>query len=203
MTSPDQGPDQGPDPRAGRPDGLPGQPSRTDDPPPYAWLDDPAQPFGPVGIGTSVVVGSLLLGLGLLGVGYGLLGGPDARVARLVVGVAFVVIGAVVVRMGTARRAWRARNPGADPLQAAVASGANVGSALGDDSRTGRVGRWILVVVCAAVLLVSVLALTRIGSGQSEGGIGAVVLIVLLGALAGTVGVLSLQRGTKRSSTRR
>ena len=59
----------------------------------------------------------------------------------------------------------------------------------------------VLVVVCAAVLLVSVLALTRIGSGQSEGGVGAVVFIVLLGALAGTVGVLSLQRGTKRSST--
>ena len=139
-------------------------------------------------------MGSLVTGLGLLGVGYGLFGGADARAARLVVGVAFVVIGALVLRMGTARRAWRARNPGVDPLQAATASGANVGSALGDDSATGRIGRWILVAVCAAVVAVSALALTRIGSGQSEGGAGAIIIIVLLGALAGTVGVLSLRR---------
>ncbi len=169
-------------------------PRRTDDPPPYAWLDDPAQPFGPVGIGTTLTMGSLLLGLGLLGVGYGVLGGPDARAARLGVGVVFVVIGAVVLRMGMARRAWRARNPGLDPLQAANASGANVGSALGDDSATGRMGRWILVAVCAAVVLVCLLALTRIGSGQSEGGAGAIVIVVLLGALAGSVGVLGLRR---------
>ena len=177
------------------PDRTPASPvGRPDDPPPYAWLDDPAQPFGPVGIGTTLTMGSLLLGLGLLGVGYGVLGGPDARAARLGVGVIFVVIGAVVLRMGTARRAWRARNPGVDPLQAATGSGANVGSALGDDSATGRIGRWILVVVCAAVVLVCLLALTRIGSGRSEGGAGAIILVVLLGALAGTVGVLSLRR---------
>ena len=166
----------------------------TDDPPPYAWLDDPAQPFGPVGIGTTLTMGSLLLGLGLLGVGYGVLGGPDARAARLGVGVVFVVIGAVVLHMGAARRAWRARNPGVDPLQAATGSGANVGSALGNDSATGRIGRWILVAVCAAVVLICILALTRIGSGQSEGGPGAIILVVLLGALAGTVGVLGLRR---------
>jgi hypothetical protein len=170
------------------------EPGPTDDPPPYAWLDDPAQPFGPVGIGTTLTMGSLLLGLGLLGVGYGVLGGPDARAARLGVGVVFVIIGAVVLRMGTARRAWRARNPGLDPLQAATRSGANVGSALGNDSPTGRIGRWILGAVCAAVVLVCLIALTRIGSGQSEGGAGAIVLVVLLGALAGTVGVLALRR---------
>ncbi|TQM64117.1 hypothetical protein [Humibacillus xanthopallidus] len=167
---------------------------RPTDPPPYAWLDDPAQPFGPVGVGTTLTMGSFVTGLGLLGVGYGIFGGADARVARLVVGVAFVVLGAVILRMGLARQAWRARNPGIDPLEAAVTSGANVGSALGDDSATGRIGRWILAGVCAAVVLVCVLALTRIGSGQSEGGVGAIVLVVLLGALAGTVGVLTLRR---------
>ena len=181
---------------------LPPRPPRTpsDDPPPYAWLDDPAQPFGPVGIGTTLTMGSLLLGLGILGVGYGVLGGPDARGARLGVGLAFVVIGAVVLRMGTTRRAWRARHPGVDPLTAAQEAGADVGSALGTDSATGRIGRWILVAVCAAVVVVCILALTRIGSGQSEGGAGAIVLVVLLGTLAGTVGVLSLRRpkGTSR-----
>ena len=109
-------------------------------------------------------------------------------------GWSFVIIGAVVLHMGTARRAWRARNPGLDPLEAATRSGANVGSALGDDSATGRIGRWILVAVCAAVVLVCILALTRIGSGQSEGGAGAIILVVLLGTLAGTVGVLGLRR---------
>ena len=164
------------------------------DPPPYAWLDDPAQPFGPVGIGTTLTMGSFVTGIGLLGVGYGVFGGGDARVARLVVGVVFLALGAPILRMGLARRAWRARNPGVDPFVAALTSGANVGSPLGDDSVIARIGRWILIVVCAAVVVVCVLALVRIGSGQSAGGAGAVILVVLLGALAGTVGMLSLRR---------
>ena len=114
------------------------------DPPPYAWLDDPAQPFGPVGITTTIVLGSALGAMGLFGLAYGVLGGDQARGARLGVGIAFVVIGAVIVRMGTARRAWRHRNPGVDPLVAAVESGANVGSAFGNQSRVGRFGRWLL-----------------------------------------------------------
>ena len=63
--------------------------------------------------------------------------------------------------MGVARRAWRQRNPGLDPLAAAVAAGGNVGSAFGDDSPLARVGRWVLVAVCASVVLVAVLALRR------------------------------------------
>lgn len=164
------------------------------DPPPYAWLEDPAQPFGPVGIGTTLGLGVLLAGLGVLGLAFGVFAGPEARAARLAVGACFAIIGVVLMRMGFARRGWRRRHPGVDPLVAAIEAAANVGSPLGDDSRSARIGRWVLVTVCAAVVLVSVLSLLRILTGASAGGAGAVVVIVLLGLLAGTVGALGLHR---------
>ena len=168
--------------------------SRRDDRPPYAWLDDPAQPFGPVGIGTTLGFGVLFGGLGVLGLAYGAFGGPDARAARLAVGVCFAIIGLVVVRMGVARRAWRRHHPGVDPLTAAKAAGANVGSALGDDSRPARVGRWVLVAVCGAVVLVSVFSLVRVLTGASQASAGGVLVIVGLGVLAGAVGAAGLRR---------
>lgn len=171
--------------------------SRPVDPPPYAWLDDPAQPFGPVGIRTTIVLGSALGGLGLFGLAFGLFGGEQARAARLASGVAFVIIGLVVVRMGTARRAWRSRNPGVDPLTAAVESGANVGSAFGDGSRVGRFGRWLLVAVCAMVTLVMILALRRALTGQTPTSAGAMVVIVLLGLFAAVVGVMAAVRSSR------
>lgn len=164
------------------------------DPPPYAWLDDPAQPFGPVGITTTIVLGSALGAMGLFGLAYGVLGGDQARGARLGVGIAFVVIGAVIVRMGTARRAWRHRNPGVDPLVAAVESGANVGSAFGNQSRVGRFGRWLLVAVCALVTIVMILALRRAATGETPTSAGAVVVIVLLGLFAAVIGVMAAMR---------
>ncbi|MDN5766648.1 MAG: hypothetical protein L0H96_13995 [Humibacillus sp.] len=167
---------------------------RRDDRPPYAWLDDPAQPFGPVGIGTTLSLGGLLAGLGLLGLVYGAFGGPDARPARLVVGACFAVIGVVVVRMGVARRDWRRHHPGVDPLSAAREAGANVGSPLGDDSRPARIGRWVLVAVCGAVVLVSVLSLIRMVTGASPASAGGVIVIVGLGLLAGAVGFMGLRR---------
>lgn len=167
---------------------------RQDDPPPYAWLDDPAQPFSPVAISTTVVLGGMLTGLGVLGLVYGAFGGPDARGARLGVGVCFAIIGVVVVRMGVARRAWRRRHPGVDPLAAAKEAGANVGSPFGDNSRTARVGRWVLVAVCAAVVLVCAGSLIGIVTGTSRASVGAVILVVMLGLLAGAVGVMTLRR---------
>ena len=164
------------------------------DAPPYVWLDDPAQPFGPVGIGTTVVLGSLLGGTGLFGLAYGLFGGDQARGARLGVGIVFVLIGAVVVRMGLARRAWRRRHPGLDPLVAATEAGANVGSPFGDDSRLGRVGRWVLVLVCASVTLVMVLALRRAVTGETPTSAGGVVVIVLLGLFAAVIGIMAAMR---------
>ena len=174
---------------------------RPNDPPPYPWLDDPAQPFGPVGVRTTMLLGALLAGIGLFGVAYGVFGGDQARGARLVVGIAFVVLGAVIARMGVARQAWRRRNPGVDPLAAAVEAGANVGSAFGNDSRLARVGRWVLVAVCAFVVVVAVLALRRAATGETPTSAGAVVVIVLLGLFAGSIGVMALLR-TRRDRSR-
>lgn len=171
------------------------------DPPPYAWLDDPAQPFGPVGIGTTIGLGSALGAIGLFGLAYGVFGGDDARGARLGVGVAFVLIGAVIVRMGVARRAWRQRHPGVDPLAAAGEAGGNVGSAFGDDSRVGRFGRWLLVAVCAAITVVMALALRRALTGETPTSAGGLVVIAALGLLAAVVGVLAALR-TRRGPGR-
>lgn len=173
-------------PRNGQPD--------AGDPPPYAWLDDPARPFGPVGIRTTVSLGSFLGGIGLFGLAYGLFGGDQARGARLGVGIAFVLIGAVVARMGLARRAWRERHSGVDPLAAAVESGADVGSAFGGDSPVARFGRWLLVAVCALVTLVMVLALRRAVTGETPTSAGGVVVIVLLGLFAAAIGVMAARR---------
>lgn len=168
------------------------------DPPPYAWLEDPTRPLGPVGVRTTVVLGAVLGGVGLFSLAYAVFGGPDARAARSVAGFAFVVIGAVVVRMGLVRRAWRRRHPGLDPLEAATAAGGNVGDAFGDDSMVARVGRWVLVVVCAAVTLVTVLALRRAVTGETPTGAGAMVVILLLGAFSALVGVAAVVAGSRR-----
>ncbi len=144
------------------------------------------------------MLGAVLGGVGLFSLAYAVFGGPDARVARSVAGFAFVVIGAVVVRMGVARRAWRRRHPGVDPLEAATAAGGNVGDAFGNDSRAAQVGRWVLVVVCAAVTLVMVLALRRAVTGETPTDAGAMVVIVLLGAFPALVGVAALAAGSRR-----
>lgn len=60
--------------------------------------------------------------------------------------------------------------------------------------RTARIGRWVLVVVCAAVVFVSVGSLIRIVTGTSQGSVYDAVFIMLLGLLAGAVGVMSLRR---------
>ncbi|MEO6996636.1 MAG: hypothetical protein ABI112_00960 [Terracoccus sp.] len=58
----------------------------------------------------------------------------------------------------------------------------------------------MLVAVCAALVLVSVLSLIRIVTGTSQGGTSAVVIVVALGLLAGAVGVMSL-RGSRTTPT--
>lgn len=58
----------------------------------------------------------------------------------------------------------------------------------------------MLVAVCAALVLVSVLSLIRIVTGTSQGGTSAVVFVVALGLLTGAVGVMSL-RGSRTTPT--
>jgi hypothetical protein len=170
------------------------------DAPPYAWLDDPAQPFGPVGIVTTVVVGVGLVAVGLFAVVLGLLGDPEVRAARVWSGLPIAVIGAVIIRMGVARRAWRRRNPGVDPLAAAHAAGANVGSAFGNDSWPARIGRWTLVLVSAVVAVASGVALRNELGSPGSTSIVELVIIAGLGLLAVWTGwkVLSRSRAVRR-----
>lgn len=169
-------------------------PDRRDDPPPYAWLDDPSRMAGAVSPMATVVMGSLLVAVGLFAVLLGVLGGPAPRVARLSTGLPIALIGAFIVHMGTARRAWRRRNPGTDPLEAAARSGANVGSPWGNDSLPARLARGVLVLVCALIVLVCAMALRNAASGASPASGGEVVVIVLLGLLAAVVGVRAAVR---------
>lgn len=161
------------------------------DPPPYAWLDDPAQPFGPVGVGVTLTVGAALAALGAWSVVLGAVAGPDARAARLVVGALLALTGGSIARMGMARRAWRRRHPGLDPLTVARQSGADVDSVFGDGSRTARAGRWLLVGVCAATDLIMVLALRRAVTGQTPTSVGGIVVIVALALFALVVGIVA------------
>lgn len=165
-----------------------------DDPPPYAWLDDPAQPFGPVSVGTTVVIGLGLVGVGLFAVGLGLVDDAGVRAARVWSGLPIAVIGSVIVRMGVARRAWRQRNPGVDPLAAAHEAGANVGSAFGNDSWPARLGRWVLVLLSALVAVASAVALRNELAGPGGTSILQLVIIAALGLLAVWTGWLALTR---------
>lgn len=178
--------------------------SLRDDPPPFPWLDDPDRWRGPVPIGLALVIGSGLALIGLFALVLGVLGGDHGRVARLVCGVLFVPMGGFIVHMGTARRAWRRRHPGVDPVAVARELGAKVGDPLGIDSFASRVGRWVVVLVCAFVVLISVLSVAGVVTGRSAGSVASVVLVVLLGLAAAFIGAQTLRRmGRQRQSAGR
>ncbi|MDR6620798.1 hypothetical protein [Sinomonas atrocyanea] len=61
--------------------------------------------------------------------------------ARIASGAPIAAIGALIVHMGTARRAWHRRHPGADPAVVAAELNANVGDRLGNNSVAARIGR--------------------------------------------------------------
>lgn len=177
-------------------DDTPGVPDPwRDDPPPYPWLDDPAQPFGPVppmlAVGMGVLVGPLGVWMAVAG-GLNATGG--ARAGTVVVGVLLVIIGLQSVRMGVRRRAWRQRHPGVDPLEVARKQNANVGSALGNDSRFARGFRWVLVAVCAIVVLFALVALVMGLIGDRPASPGVLVVLAALVALTGWLGWSSLRR---------
>lgn len=153
---------------------------------------------GPVPPGLAIVIGVGLSLVGLFAMVLGVVGGDHARVARIVCGALFVAMGAVVVRMGTARRAWQRRHPGVDPVVVARELRANVGDPLGNDSVGSRIGRWVLVGVCAFVVFICVLAVDGIATGRSPGSVGSVAVTVLLGLVAAAVGVAPLGRRRHR-----
>lgn len=175
-------------------------PNRRDDPPPYAWLDDPSRMAGAVSPGTTIVMGGLLVAVGLFAVVLGVLGAPAPRMARIATGLPIGVIGVLIVHMGTARRAWRRRNPGTEPLEAATQVGANVGSAWGNESLIARIARGVLLVVCALTVLVCALAVRNAVTGTHPASAGEVVITVLLGVLAAVVGVMAATRKRRRRS---
>lgn len=164
------------------------------DPPPYPWLDDPGRWQGPMPPALTIVIGVGLALVGLFGVALGLLEDDHARVARIAVGAPIGAIGAFIVHMGTARRAWRRRHPGADPAAVAAELGANVGDWLGNDSLVSRIARWVLVLVCAFFAFICAVAVVEAVTGRYSGGAGTTIVIALLGLLAASVGVLTLRR---------
>lgn len=164
------------------------------DPPPYPWLDDPGRWQGPMPPGLTIVIGLGLALVGLFAVVLGLVEDDQARVARIASGAPIAAIGAFIVHMGTARRAWRRRHPGADPAAVAAELGANVGDWLGNDSVVSRIARWVLVVVCALFAFICAVAVVEAVTGRYSGGVGTTIVIALLGLLAAYVGVLTLRR---------
>lgn len=173
------------------------------DPPPYPWLDDPAQPFGPVPPMLAVAMGVLVGPLGAwMAVAGGLNATGGARAGTVVVGVILVLVGGQSVRMGLRRRAWRQRHPGVDPLEVARAQNANVGSALGNDSGFARAFRWVLVVVCAVVGLFALVALLVGLTGDRPATPVVLAVLAALVVLSGWLGWASLLRslGGRRAS---
>lgn len=164
------------------------------DPPPYPWLDDPGRWQGPMPPGLTIGIGVVLALVGLFAVGLGALVGDHARVARIAVGAPIAAIGAFIVHMGTARRAWRLRHPGADPAAVAAELGANVGDRLGNNSIGARIGRWVLVLVCALFAFICGVAVVEAMTGRYSGGVGTTIVTALLGLLAVFVGAVTLRR---------
>ncbi|MGT2461415.1 hypothetical protein [Sinomonas atrocyanea] len=144
--------------------------------------------------GLTIGIGVVLGLVGLFAVGLGVLLDDHARVARIAVGTPIAAIGAFIVHMGTARRAWRRRHPGADPAAVAAELGANVGDRLGNNSIVAWIGRWVLVVVCALFAFVCGVAVVEAATGTYSAGAGSTVVIALLGLLAIFIGAMTIRR---------
>jgi drug/metabolite transporter (DMT)-like permease len=164
------------------------------DPPPFPWLDDPGRWQGPMPPGLAIICGLGLALVGLFAVTLGLVEDDQARVARIASGAPIAAIGAFIVHMGTARRAWRRRHPGADPAVVAAELNANVGDRLGNNSVAARIGRWVLVLVCAVFAFVCGVAVVEAATGAYSAGSGATVVIALLGLLAVFLGAMTVRR---------
>lgn len=154
------------------------------DPAPYAWLDDDARMAGSMPPSVTMGYGIFFLGAA---VACAVAAVTSSHLFGLWIGLAFGAMGGFILHMGLARRAWRRRHPGVDPLTT-VRSWTD-GSPFGSDRRSAGVMRWVLLVVCGLLALFAAASLvaTFVGSssrGESASTLwGGRVLLVLLLAL--------------------
>ncbi len=89
--------------------------SAADDPAPYAWLDDDNRMAGTIAPGATMVFGAFFL---VTATASAVAAVATQHLPGLWFAFAFALLGAQLLRMGPARRAWRVRHPGIDPCRA-------------------------------------------------------------------------------------
>lgn len=159
------------------------------DPAPYAYLDDDARMAGAISPGATTGFGVFFLAftVALVIVSFAYDAHPGLWFALV-----FGLIGGQLVRMGLARRAWRARNPGVDPLSTVPSP--TGGSAYGPDTRAGSVGRWVLLVLCVVLGLLFVVTLIASFTAGSTVTVATQVVLLVLSVLVLSVGWFDLRR---------
>ncbi|WP_295696483.1 phage holin family protein [Lapillicoccus sp.] len=181
-----------PDRRPGDPAAVDGSPSAATDPAPYAWLDDNARMAGAISPGVTAAYGLFFLATALVLV---IVSFSSHHLGGLWIALGFGLIGGQVLRMGLARRAWRLRHPGVDPLSTVPSP--TGGSAYGPDTRSASVGRWVIFVLCVLLGLLLVIALVDsfvATSTATSATVGSKVLLVLLAVLVLSVARYDLRR---------
>lgn len=169
-------------------------PSRVEDPAPYAWMDLPFRPTPGQTVGFGVFfLGCALVYLVIFVVTYpGYVAGGIVFVIAL-----FAVMGGLLVSAGRSRQAWRRRHPGVDPL---TATKPRWGSTFGPASLPGAVARIVVLVVAwagaafCAVLAVAVLRAPDSAEVGASGRVGAFVLLLGVAAVLAIVGWFDLRR---------
>lgn len=165
------------------------RPTAADDPAPYAWLDDDNRMAGTISPGATMVFGAFFL---VTATASAVAAVATQHLPGLWFALGFALLGAQLLRMGLARRAWRSRHPGIDPLSSVPSP--TGGSAFGPDTRTAAVGRAVLLVFCLLVGLVFVIATIQSFLAGSSATVGTKLVLVFLSALVLAVGWYDLRR---------
>ena len=130
-----------------------------DDPPPFTYLDNPGRAAGAMPPGVTIGYGVFFLAAAAVLLAILIVNThADFAWAGLFSVVLFGAIGGVVLYVGLARRAWRKRHPGVDPL-AAERTTPSSGSAFGPDTAFARVCRVVLLALCWGFAAICVVAL--------------------------------------------